>query len=241
MSMNTQPGEDRNTFMQRIRDALGRDATPAAAAPADPAPDVDESLIRLAHVGDDLPALFARNVEAVGMRVHRSSRDEAGQCLVTLLREHEAKRLGLNAGELEQALNLPAQLTHAGFEIVDWRARPGDGGGGRGLDAQFDLDAGVTDVHAAIAEAGTLVCCSDAEHSRGLSLVPLHHVALVRRDDLLPDMLDYWRRLAGRRPAQRPASTVFITGPSKTADIEGELITGVHGPGSVDIILLDDA
>ncbi|MEX0884910.1 MAG: LUD domain-containing protein [Phycisphaeraceae bacterium] len=235
----THPGEDRATFMQRIRTALGRDDTRSTAAPAEPPPDVDEALIRLAAASDDLPVLFTRGAEAVGMTVHRSSAEGAAQTVVARLREHNVRRVGLGAPAVEPALNLRAQLTDAGFELVDWRT-PATPAASRPLDAQYDLDAGVTDVHAALAETGTLVCCADADHSRGLSLVPLHHVAIVRRSDILPDMLDYWQRYAGLAPHDRPASTVFITGPSKTADIEGELITGVHGPGSVDIILVDD-
>ena len=231
------PGEDRATFMQRIRTALGRSDAQAPADRGEPAPEVDESLVRLAKASDDLPALLSRGAEAVGMNVHRSSREEAGQTLIACLRQREARRIGLGAPAVEGELNLRAQLTHAGFEIVDWHTAEGN----HRLESQFDLDAGVTDVHAAIAETGTLVCCADADHSRGLSLVPLRHVALVRASDIVPDMLDFWRRHDGLAPGHRPASTVFITGPSKTADIEGELITGVHGPGSVDIILIEDA
>ena len=108
------------------------------------------------------------------------------------------------------------------------------------LDAQFDVDCGITGVHAALAETGTLVLYSDAHHSRGLSLVPPLHIAIVYRRDILPDMLDHWARLRGIPGSDLPSNMVFITGPSKTADIEGELVTGVHGPEAVHIMLVEE-
>ena len=105
----------------------------------------------------------------------------------------------------------------------------------------YRVDAGVTDVQAAIAETGTLVCWSGPGRGRGLSLVPPVHIAVVRRSDIVPDLIDYLARHAQHGPEALPSSIVFITGPSKTADIEGVLITGVHGPREVHILLVDDA
>jgi L-lactate dehydrogenase complex protein LldG len=107
------------------------------------------------------------------------------------------------------------------------------------LHEQFTLDAGITDVHAAVAETGTLICCSGPGHSRGLSLIPPIHIAIVRAADILPDMLDYFASRRGQKSPQLPSSQAFITGPSKTADIEGELIVGVHGPGRVYVVVVE--
>jgi L-lactate dehydrogenase complex protein LldG len=137
-------------------------------------------------------------------------------------------------GTLPQALGLKESLRRKGVQVVEWADTPG-------LASQFDTDAGITDVHAALAETGTLVCSTDAGHSRGLSLVPPVHVAIVRRSDIVPDMLDLWARSRGIAAAELPSSIALITGPSKTADIEGELVVGVHGPGEVHVILVEDA
>ena len=115
-------------------------------------------------------------------------------------------------------------------ELVDSRAEPGIG-------AHYDVDVGITDVQAAIAETGTLVIASDPAHSRGTFIAPPVHVAIVRTTDLLPDLIDYWN--AHPRPGASGACTVLVTGPSKTADIEGILVTGVHGPGAVHVLLVE--
>ncbi len=227
----TQPttGEPRDTFMQRVRNALGRKAT---AAPTESAPEVDDALARLASSSDDLLAMFTENAEKVGMHVHRANQPGAMAKVIELLRGAEAQHIGAAAGSTAEQLNLEAALRDAGLPLVDWRKSPG-------MDGQYQLDAGITDVHAALAETGTLVVCSGARHGRGLSLAPPMHIALVRASDVLPDMLDYWARRKGMPHTELPSSQVFITGPSKTADIEGELVTGVHGPGEVHIVLIE--
>ena len=221
---------DRESFMLRIREALevGQTTPPREQAPA-----VDEALARLASSDDPLVTMFAERAEAVGMHVHRCPASELTQRLIALLREVGARRIATSVGSIPQALGLNESLRRAGFELVDWKKQPG-------FEAQYELDAGITDVHAAFAETGTLVCSSDAGHSRGLSLVPPTHIALVRETDILPDMIDYWPRLRGLSGADLPSSQAFITGPSKTADIEGVLIQGVHGPERVEIMIVGD-
>ena len=228
----TDSGENRDTFMQRVRRGLGRSQT---AAPSEAPPEVDESLARLASADDHLPDLFAERAGTNGMHVHRLAQQDAIGKVCELLRDASASRVASAAGATGQALNLDAALREAGFTLPEWEEAPGMS------DAQYALDAGITDVHAALAETGTLVMCSGARHPRGLSLAPPTHIALVRASDLLPDMIDYWQRMKGMPNTELPSSQVFVTGPSKTADIEGELITGVHGPGQVHILLIEDA
>lgn len=149
--------------------------------------------------------------------------DDVTKTVLALLRAAGARRVVCGVTPLENALR------DAGMELVDWKHDPS-------MAPLYDADAAVTDVHAALAETGTLVCCADALHSRGSTLVTPLHVAIVRHRDIVPDMLDWVRRA----PDREPSSTVFITGPSKTADIEGVLVRGVHGPGRVVIVLAAD-
>lgn len=99
----------------------------------------------------------------------------------------------------------------------------------------FDVPAAVTGVLAGVAETGTLVCASGPGAARGVSLIPPTHIAVVAAEQLVADLADAFALLEGQ---VLPSNVNLITGPSKTADIEGVLISGVHGPGVVQVVLV---
>jgi L-lactate dehydrogenase complex protein LldG len=100
---------------------------------------------------------------------------------------------------------------------------------------QARADVGVTACHGAIAETGSLALISGPGCSRTVSLLPPWHVAVVRHEDLFATMADFFQ--ARHEAMARSANCTFVTGPSRTADIELSLTIGVHGPGKVAVIL----
>jgi L-lactate dehydrogenase complex protein LldG len=95
---------------------------------------------------------------------------------------------------------------------------------------QAQAEIGLTGCEAALAETGSLAMVSGPGRPRTASLLPITHVAVVREGDLLQGMGEFFARY-GRNPVL--PYLVFITGPSRTADIELSLTLGVHGPGKV--------
>jgi L-lactate utilization protein LutC len=102
-------------------------------------------------------------------------------------------------------------------------------------DAQAAAEVGLTGCDAAIAETGSLVLLSGPGRSRAVSLLPPVHLAVVRSEDLCFSLGDVFRTHAGR--LSQAASCTLITGPSRTADIELTLTLGVHGPGTVLVVI----
>jgi len=102
-------------------------------------------------------------------------------------------------------------------------------------DAQAACDVGLSGVHAAIAETGTLVVLSGPGTSRTVTLLPPALVAVVRREQLCFSMGEMFRKYEASMAGA--ACTVCITGPSRTADIELQLTLGVHGPGKVTVVV----
>jgi L-lactate utilization protein LutC len=86
---------------------------------------------------------------------------------------------------------------------------------------------GITSCEYAIAETGSLLMLSRPGRERVASLLPAVSISIIERAQLLPDLYDAFQRLGA---AALPSNAVFITGPSKTGDMELELTTGVHGP-----------
>lgn len=100
---------------------------------------------------------------------------------------------------------------------------------------------GITGADYAVAETGSVVVLPRKGLSRLVSLVPPVHVAIVRPRDIVESLDDVFlfRRLEYHRTGGAMGSYLnFITGPSRTADIEMKLVVGVHGPREVHLVLL---
>jgi L-lactate dehydrogenase complex protein LldG len=96
-----------------------------------------------------------------------------------------------------------------------------------------DYQFGITRASAAIAETGTLVLTDAATSSRLAALAPWVHVAVLTRDQIFHDI----PQAVAALPAD--PNIIWCTGPSKTADVEGILIEGVHGPGIQVALLIE--
>ena len=114
----------------------------------------------------------------------------------------------------------------AGVEIVVREAR------------EADL-VGVTGAFCAVAETGTLMTVSSPGTPATVSLLPETHIAILRASRVVPGMEEAWQLLRRERGLP-PRAVSFISGPSRTADIEQTVTLGVHGPYRVHIVLVRD-
>ena len=159
----------------------------------------------------------------------------------------EARALGVEVFVEPSAEAVRERLTMliAGKRILSWNPDrlPYDAGalvgnatfGSSPRADQAAAEVGVTGCHGAIAETGSLALLSKPGCSRAVSLLPPLHVALVRPDDLFFGMGEFFA--ARSEGIAGAANCTFVTGPSRTADIELSLTIGVHGPGRVVIIV----
>ncbi|HUB26200.1 MAG TPA: LUD domain-containing protein [Tepidisphaeraceae bacterium] len=208
----------------RIRSALGRKS--ALAAPPTP-PEINEPITRLVHFDIGLAELFAKTAQAAKMSVTPCRPEEISTAVGEFLKSANCRRIALSSSPLLDRLGLLAALQSAGFEARSWQSMT--------LDELYDFDCGITEVYRAVAETGSLVIRPGPAHGRGLSLVCPIYVAIVEPKNLVPDLVDLFEILAAD---PFPAATHIMTGPSKTADIEMNLVTGVHGPGRVQVFLI---
>ncbi len=180
----------------------------------------------------DLVDLFCRQATNAGMKVSRIERSNALDAIASFLGEiggtvNRTVRVGFEKGHFWSDELARMSVDHV--ELIPAEAA---------LETVFDLDVGITGVDAGIAETGSLVTASGPECPRSLSLIPPVHIAIVPVSMLIPDLVDLYGEL---HPNSLPAALTLITGPSKTADIDGILITGVHGPGQVRVFLVTGA
>ena len=115
----------------------------------------------------------------------------------------------------------------------------------RGSDAvvpsqAIDADIGITGVDYAVAETGSCVIFARKDVSRLVSLLPPVHITVVRRDQILPSLDELFTMCRAEFLASDYSHYVnIISGPSRSADIEQTLITGMHGPRDAYMIVLD--
>lgn len=102
------------------------------------------------------------------------------------------------------------------------------------MEAAQAADVGITTVQFAAVNTGTLVLFTNKKRNRSVSLLPAVHIALVRESQLTASIGVPLESLV---PEECPSSVHFISGPSRSADIENDLSIGVHGPAAVIVIL----
>ncbi len=137
--------------------------------------------------------------------------------------------------------NLDTSLRTAGIALVV----PGDLSDSEARRRAASIQIGLTGTDAAFAATGSLAFASGVGKSRAASLLPLRHIALVPFSRIHPT-LEAWvstLRHSGQLFTflKQSRQLVFVTGPSKSADIELNLTLGVHGPRTVHAVLFDDS
>lgn len=220
---------NREAFLSRVRMAaeLGRPFR----VPLQPVP------ANIGYIGaeGDLVTRFALEVNEVGGQAYVvPDLAAASQQLHLLLAEAGARSAVVWQHELLTRLGLTELLSAPGVKALDvdsLGALPAD----ERRRMLLDCEVGITSCACAIAETGTLMMCSQPGHERVASLLPPMHIAIVERQQIVPDLIDAFAALGNKA---LPSNVTFITGPSKTGDIELQLTTGVHGPGKWRVIVV---
>lgn len=133
-----------------------------------------------------------------------------------------ASHHGTLAGPVSQALGLPVVFTDDPHKVEEVEA----------------ADAGISECDALVAQTGSVLVTSRGSGGRALSVLPPHHIVVARREQLLGSLPEAFALLKSRYGTNYPSMISFITGPSRTGDIERILVLGAHGPKKLTIFLI---
>lgn len=174
---------------------------------------------------------FKAKLEAVSGECYRvNTAVEAGELVCKVMIEKGIKNVALLNSSIANKGDFTSQIQGKGIEVYTEHFRQ----------VTPEAHAGITQVSYAIAELGTLVQADqDANVDQRLcsTLVPIH-IALVSTSKLIPTLKDAMATIHGL--PQIPGFVGFITGPSRTSDIERVLTIGVHGPKQLVVIFVDE-
>ena len=191
--------------------------------------------------GDDLAERFLSELSAVGGEaVNLGAGEDPAAELGNWLKGLGLESAAMDSDPAWELLALPVRelLASAGLAVdsVDSSVTPQELAG---------YDLGVTLADAAIAETGTIAQCARPFRPRAISLVPRCHLVLVPSDRLLGGLEDFFEGIDegacwATGDADFDSYFTWITGPSRTADIEKTLTIGVHGPERTGAFLLGE-
>jgi L-lactate dehydrogenase complex protein LldG len=220
---------DRESFLQRVRQAVA-EGNRAGAIPPLP----ERGTVGYQGAGADPLSRFRDEIIAAGGQCHLVD-DPGGavSVVIDLVRARSAQRVLLGQGAFIDTLPLRSALGAAGIAAHTASSLPPE----HARTAFFSADVGITGVDSLIAETGTVVLATRPDQPRAVSLLPPVHIVVAHRDQIVPDLFDLFARGS---EAGLPACLSLITGPSKTGDIELKLVTGVHGPGEVHVVLVTE-
>ncbi|MBZ5552150.1 MAG: lactate utilization protein [Acidobacteriia bacterium] len=175
----------------------------------------------ISHLAHELKRLGAEFRTVAGL-------ENLPAAILQLARESHYKRLAVGTDPILKEANLVTGLQNfQDFKLMlnEQTSSPPDQ-----LREMLSLcQLGVTGCDAVIAETGTMVLSHAGFGGRSISLLPECHVVVAVRSQIFIS-LDEWMDSQSLTPGSFPTCTTLITGPSRTADIEKVLVTGVHGP-----------
>ena len=224
---------EREKILGRIREALKISAplpgshgeTTAHATTESPASHAREWLPSVGASAAEQFDLFAKNAADLKADFQLlGSREELKAALLKISTAEKWSRIASHDGELSnfanQSLGLPTLLTDKGYDVQ----------------ALEKCDAGITECDALVAQTGGVVVTSRSTGGRALSVLPPHHVVIARREQLIADLPAAFALLQKKYAPDYPSMISFITGPSRTGDIERILVLGAHGPKKLTIL-----
>jgi len=239
---------ERDDMLGRIRKALGRESSSSSnvTLPVTLPPRLEGIMPTIAP--EDCVSKFEAEFGKVAGLAHKASTAaELEGILRTIIDDALTAGVVLTRNPLLTQIGLAEKIRAWGKTASQWPSgsdsEPEAEGEKEFRDRCFSAGVGISGVDFALAESGSFVLSSQTEGCQLASLAPPIHVALYRRAQVLGSLDDVLERMplaAGTGASAIGRSTVFITGPSRTADIEQILIRGVHGPGEVHAVLVEE-
>jgi L-lactate dehydrogenase complex protein LldG len=213
----------RDEVLARIRSALGAEA---ASGQREDGADVPRGYrMTTGATGENLLLLFAERLADYGSNVRRCAQGQLAATIAAALSDRGARRVVVPPGFELAGLELPGPELLRGIELVTDDSLPAE--------ALDGCDGVITGAAVAVAESGTIVLDgSPGQGRRTVTLVPDYHLCVVRAGQVVGLVTQALPLLSPERPL------TWISGPSATSDIELDRVQGVHGPRTLEVILV---
>lgn len=179
---------------------------------------------------------FSQELRALSGHVHiLDDIEEVVPKIAEIAQRHGARRLLAWAEDGPELSWLHGGLAEAGLAVVNHQLPANDSARKTALNEIEDILIGLTGAQGGLADTGSLALVSGSGRGRLASLLPPVHIAILAQNKIYPTLPAFLA--ANPRVTEEGSNLVFISGPSRTGDIEMTLSMGVHGPGEVHVIV----
>jgi L-lactate dehydrogenase complex protein LldG len=186
---------------------------------------------------EELIQEFITNLAQLNTQVDRVSRNEWKNALANVIEKFNVKSAVFWDDPFLHELGLSAALIDKEITAYEWNVKA-EKTELKGKAAMVDLGIACADL--GLAETGTVILNNGGGRGRVVSLLPPSFLCFLREEQIVPRLTQALQQIHQQATRELPACINFITGPSRTGDIEMDLAFGVHGPGNVHVILLKD-
>lgn len=233
--------QNRDAFLANIANRLGRERRANVTPPKwkyNPQEEVykglssDELLELFKKHGTGINCeVFVTNKAGAAEAVHKRIKELGGGPVVTWKDSRYEESYGL--GKL-----FKEQLPQEKIEVHEWNSSSGR----ENIEKANKANVGITISEISLAESGTVVVFSGKDHGRTVNFLPEYSIILVPKSSIVPRMTQAAKILREKikKGEAIPSCINYITGPSKSSDIEMKLVVGVHGPVKVNYIVVED-
>ena len=232
--------QNRDTFLNKLANQLGRAPKTKVERPIWQYHPQDQVL--KGATPDDLVAVLQEQCKNIHTDIVLTNTGNLPQALQTVVNEFGGRSVITWKDERFTTFGLSnlmnEQWNQEGIELYTWDANQPE----ENIRQAEKANIGITISEITLAESGTAVLFSDKDKGRSVSFLPEKSIILIPKSTIVPRMTQAARQISEKiQKGEQVASCVnFITGPSNSADIEMNLIVGVHGPIKATYIVIED-
>lgn len=189
---------------------------------------------------EQLIQVLEKQCKVIHTSFKRTNKNTLANVLYETILEYGGKSIITAEDERNNLYGLPTFFDCLGEEKIDIHVWNSDKGEENVIFAE-QANIGITFSDMTLAESGTVTLFNDKNNSRSISLLPKHYIAIIPKETIVPRMSQATKTIHDLHEAgHKIASSIsFITGPSNSADIELNLVVGVHGPIKATYIVVE--
>ncbi len=229
----------RESFLDEIAEQLGRPRRTEVEPPVYSVQPQDRVLA--GATADELVDVLENQCSVIHTNLEKATVDTLPETIRTVLDAYGANSVVAAGGPRNQVSGMEVfydQLSREGYDVHIWDEQEGRSN----VEFAERAGAGIVFSDLTLAESGTVTLFNDRFNGRSISLLPETFIAIVPKSTIVPRMTQAGRLIHAEESKGNPVSSCvsFVTGPSNSADIEMNLIVGVHGPVKATYIVVED-